>query len=271
MTSFSSSIARVPNLLISQLSLSRIQQTNLDVFRSQTQLATGRDLLAPSDDPVRAATIATLDDRIGRVDQRLRNLSHADASLGTLDTALGEANDLVLYAQRIASEELNFGSTPEERASQAEVVESIIRGLYDVANRKGTSGHVFGGSHPGSRPVETFLGGYRYVSDGPGILTDIGLSGQVPVTIGASNAIGAISGRIQGDIDLQPQLTPDTRLRDTSGARGTDITLGVIEFSYEGGERVQIDLRGADTFQDLADTIAHAIRTYEGDEGITIL
>ena len=102
MSSIPSNLGRVPDLLRSQYSLSTINRTNLDIFRIANQLSTGKAILRPSDDSVKAASIAAVQTRIDRAEQLSRNLQVADSSLATLDQALGEAGDLLLNPIRAA-------------------------------------------------------------------------------------------------------------------------------------------------------------------------
>jgi len=264
-------LSRAPDLLRSQVNLAQITRSNLDILRVQNQLATGRLINRTSDDAVRAASISILDGRLDRAAQWQRNLDHAQSSLNVLDAALGDASDTVLDAKTIASTEVNFGVTPEERSSQAILVNSMIGDLFNLGNRTSVAGHIFGGSVPGRAPFEEFLGGYRYVGEGPGITTDLGLDSGVPLTLGANNAIGATSVRVRGVADLTPNLGGDTRLADLRGGRGLGISLGRIEFSVDGSARHQVDLTGADTAQDVADRLAFELRAYEADSGTTVL
>ncbi len=166
MTILPANLARVPTGMASQVMLSNITRGNIALLRVQQQLSTGRSLLSPSDDIVKAATVGVLDDRLELSAQRQRNLTHASASLGELDSALSEANDLALEAKTIASNQLGFTASPSERAGQAIVVDQLIQSLFNTANRKGVAGHLFGGSVTNSQPFISFRGGYRYVGDG---------------------------------------------------------------------------------------------------------
>lgn len=271
MSSISSSFARAPNLLFSQTAYTNLTQTSLSLLEVQTELATGRSVNRFSDDAVRAATVSIIDDRLERSEQRLRNLDHASTSLNILDNALGEANDLVLEAKNIASAQLGAGSTDSERQSQSLVVASMLENLFGLANRQSIAGYAFGGTHSSTPPVLSTLGGYRYTGEGTGLATDIGLGRNVAVTLGANHAFGATSARLEGTVDLNPNLTGATRLSDVAGARGLGVTLGPVEFALTGGPRATVDLSEADTAQDIADALTGAIRTYETDAGVTVL
>lgn len=271
MSSIPSNLGRVPDLLRSQLSLSTITRTNIEMFRLSSQLSTGKAILKPSDDSVRAATIAAIQTRIDRSGQVSKNLQVADSSLSTLDQALSEAGDLLLEAQSIASEQVSFGSSTGERASQAVVVQSILDGLYQIANRNSRVGHIFGGSTPGEEPLHAFLGGYRYSGRGPGLTTDLGLNGSTPVTLGGDTLLGSISSRVRGTSDLDPDLTGDARLANLDGARGIGIQRGVVTFTFDGSTPANIDLSTAETIDDVTERITAGLRAFESENNVTVL
>lgn len=271
MTSIPSNLTRVPDLLRSSIAMRTLNSTNAGLLRVQQQIATGVDLLRPSDDIVRAAAVGVLDDRLERSSQLQRNLSHAGAALGVLDDILKEAHDATLNAKSIASEQMTAGSSPTERASQAVIIDQILAGLFSTANRQSVAGYALGGSTTTTPPLSLFLSGYRYTGDGPGIVTDLGLASSLPITLGEGNPLTNVSSRIRGSVDLNPTLTADTRLADLKGGRGLGVTLGSVEVLINGTATVQVDLAGSDTVNDVTTRIAAAVRQYETDHGTAVL
>ena len=59
------------------------------------------------------------------------------------------------------------------------------------------------------------------------------LASSVPITLGEGNPISARSSRVRGSVDLNPNLTADTRLVDLEGARGLGINAGSVQFSVD--------------------------------------
>lgn len=271
MSSIPSNLGRVPNLMASQVALANLSRTNTAIFRANNELATGRSILRPSDDPVRSAAISALDERLEATQQRMRNLSHADAAMGVIDSTLAEINDLILSGKQIAQEQLNFGSSPSERSQQAAVVQSLIDGLLRHANQETVAGHLFGGSAAGQRPVRELLGGFHSRASGNGLVTDLGFGQSIPLSLGASNPVTGTTGSVVGTVNLDPQLTADTRLADLAGARGLGVAAGTIEFAVNGGSPRSINLSDADTIADVADRINAALLQYESDTGEDVL
>ncbi len=271
MSTFPTSYSRSPTLLFTQNSMNALGRTNFDISRLNEQLATGLDILRPSDDPIRSATISILDARLEHTTQLLKNLEFAGNSLGTLDNALGDAKSLIDEALAIASDQLSTPADAESRRGQAVVIDSLINSLFNISNSQSLVGYVFGGTAPDTPPVEFLNGGYRFSGERGGLLAALGSASDVPITIGANNAIGALSNRIEGTVDLDPNLTESTRLADLNGARQLGISKGVFTMSFNAGVTVSIDITEADTIGDVADTIEAAIFQYEADNAVTIL
>ena len=271
MTSLPAGVSRVPSLLSSQAALGRISRTNLDLFRAQEQLATGLAVRRFSDDAVRAAAINVLDHELERSGQWMRNLHQAQTSLDTIDDTLAEVADIANEARSLASEYVGSTFTAEDREAAAIVVQSLLDRLLGAANRTGPVGHIFAGDTPGQRAVDAMLGGYRYAGRGDGLRLDLGPGLDIPVTLGGGTLVGSTSARVEGAVDLTPDLAPDTRVRDLGGARGLGVTPGVIQFTGAGGPVVDIDLTGADTIGDVLDRLSSAIGAYEAAHGMTLL
>jgi len=252
---------RVPTLLASQVSLRNATQTNIDLLNLNNQLSSGLRIDRPSQDPIAAAVVGVLDNRLEGDTQRLRNMSHGGAVLNSLDTSLAEMLETVQEAQSIASGQIGVGSDSGTRRAQAEVIDQMITQLRGVLNRDYAGIHYFGGSSVTSPPIESFHNGFRYAGSGSGLQTALGPELEFPITIGADTAVGALSARHVGDRDLNPRLTDDTFVRDLRGPmEGRE--LGTLTVRIDSGtpQFVDVDLANAETIGDVRRRIEAAIR-----------
>ena len=269
MSSVPSVFSRVPNALSSQLLLGSISRTNNQLIQLQVQLASGKALNRPSDNPIGASTVGVIDNMLERRDQILRNLSQADSMLGTLDATMQDAGDLLLEARSVGLSQMGVDSDPETRRNEAEVINSILQSMEALANRDYRGIHLFGGSATGSSPFTGLLGGYQYNGSGNGLITDIGLGNNTPVTISGEEAFGGLSARVEGHRDLDPDLLPETRLSDLDGARGLGITRGSVSVNVNGVE-TQVDLSDASTIEDVYTRIEAAIQATDPGASVEI-
>jgi len=252
-------LARVPNALASRIALGGIQKTNRDLLLLQVRLAAGKEFTRPSENAIGASTVSVLEDAIERREQRIRNLSQADATLNSLDAALGDVADLLQEARGIGLSQIGVGSDDATRRNQATVIDSMLNSLLSVANRDLRGIHYFGGDAHAAQPFTSMLDGIRYIGSGEGMRADLGLASDIRVTIAAEQAFGALSGRVQGERDLDPSMSAATRLSDLRGANGVGVHAGSIEIDVN-GTISQLDLSEADSVGDVLNSINAVIQ-----------
>jgi flagellin-like hook-associated protein FlgL len=262
MSAIPSSLARVPNALSSQVLLSALTKTQQDLLHTQVQLSTAKRVNRGSDDAIAASTIAVLDDVIERRLQRQRNLDHASGLLNNIDAALGDATDLMLEAKSLGLSQIGIGSDADTRRTQAEVIDSILSQMIAIANRDHQGIHYFGGSATAGDPLVELLGSLQYVGNGESQVTDLGALREIPVTLPGDQAFGVLSTRVEGDHDLDPSMTVDTRLLDIAGARGQGVTLGSISVVVS-GTPLTVDLSQVHTIGDTITALQTAIQAID--------
>jgi len=262
-------LARIPTLLTANIMQSSLNRTQQDIFKLQVQLTSGKEVNRPSDDPLATSSISVLDDVIEQHEQRLRNLSHADAVVNNVDASLGSASDLVLEAKGIGSSQIGFGSDAETRANVSQVINVMLNQLVLIGNRQFQEMYFFGGDQTAEAPIEELLGGFRYTGQGLGMTTDLGQAGEIPITMSGEDAFGVLSARIEGQFDLNPTMIGNTRLLDLNGARGLGITTGSLSADIN-GIQITIDLSAAHTVQDVIDTLQTQIRTVDAGATVSI-
>ena len=257
-------------MLQSEILLHSITRTNQQLLQHQIKMSSGLDVNRPSDNAVSSSTISVLDDIIERRDQRLRNLSHAQGVLNTLDSSIGEVSAQLLEAKSIGLSQIGVGSDAQTRALEAQVIDSILKEMFAVGNRTYQQIHLFGGSATANPPLVELLGGVQYVGQGDGQGTDLGQIADVPITMPATDVFGALSARVEGDRDLDPTMSLSTLLSDLRGARGLGITLGSINVDINGTD-ITVDLSEAHTIGDVIATLQSEIQAAPGgDPGATV-
>lgn len=267
MSTIPSNLVRVPNMLVNQIMLSTLNKAQHSLLDTEVQLATGKQINRASDDSLGASTISVLDNVIERREQWLRNLSHGEAVLGNLDAALADASDLIVEAKGIASSQIGIGSDAETRRTQGAVIDSMINEMLAVSNRQYQQIYFFGGSATAAPPMQELLGGLRYQGQGDGLTNDVGQVISVGITISADKAFGALSTRVEGNFDLDPTMSLDTRLADLNGGRGLGVSLGSINVDV-GGTDIPVDLSTAHTVADVIAILESEIQTV--DAGATV-
>jgi flagellin-like hook-associated protein FlgL len=249
------SIARVSQNLRAFNLLEALRANQVGLFRVQTQVATGLRFLQPSDDPPRAATALGFDRRLERLSQLQNNLREVNAVLSEGEAAAADAADLMIEARQLALETAGDTSSADERKALAVVVDSVLERMIAVGNRQYLDSYIFSGQRTPTPPFVFDGGGVRYQGDAGRreTIVDTDLS-QEEYTVSGAELFGAVSAGVMGNVDLNPILTPDTRVSDLRGVSGKGVRLGRIEVD-DGSTRVQIDLSDAATVGDLVDRL----------------
>ncbi len=254
-------IARVSQNLQTNFVLSSLRRTQRDLFLAQTQIATGRSFVTPSENPIAAGRALDFSQALARQEQFVANVQYGDSLLAAADSALSELNSLLVDASSIASQNVSNLTGADERLSEAEVVAAIRRQVQSVANRRFNGRYIFGGRSTVSLPFIDALGGVAYVGDLGFLRTRVDTHQTAQISTPGNEVFGGLSRSVQGGVDLTPVLRETVRLDALNGATGEGIRLGTLVFREgegEGATTFLVDLSGADTIGDVADRITQA-------------
>lgn len=260
-------ITRTTALMHSNLMLSRLRTTNSGLFDMQRQISTGKKQSTPSDDPSNVSGILYLRETLGAREQYDENLRHSLAVLNNVDQALGESTNILIEAQTIASSLIN--ASTEEREAEALVIDAQIKGLLDLANRQLDGVSLFGGNRGavlGGRVFEEFLGGIRYVGSGTNLNADSGTIENHAFTSNGVEAFGALSSRVKTEVDLNPNATAATLIKNVTGAQYLGVRKGEVTVTVD-TIPVVVDLSTADTLGDVVTRINEAINGIDPTAG----
>lgn len=240
---------RVSDIFIRQRMLNQVQADQAALFKTETQLSTGRRFEAPSEDPVAAMRVVDLQRLLERKSQVYANVTTNQSYLSATDTALSDVSAMLAEVRGLALGVLGTTSTDVQRATVAQQVDQTLQQLLDTGNQQFRGRYLFAGSETTIRPFgETGKGAIEYTGNEKGLSSyaDIDLLFQTNVT--GSEVFGAISTPVEGMVDLNPNLTYDTRLSDLNGGQGIHPESIAIS---DGTNTSIVDLSGAETIGDL--------------------
>ena len=250
-------IARVSNQLRSSVGLSAIQQQQAALLKVQNELATGRKLNTPSDNPGDAAMAAqirkTLEQRMSFTD----NLDASNNQLSAVDTSLGNITDLLQQGQTLASANVGDDVSQDARNAAADQLDSIYSQMMDIGNTSFEGSYLFAGDKLDKAPFESFAGGTRFVGSETTLSNQVDESTDASFQVDGANVFGALSTKIEGKTTLGPTVTANTRLSDLNGATNGGVHKGSISIG-NGTTLAKIDLNSADTLGDVATAINNA-------------
>lgn len=157
-------------------------QAQAAVTKTQEQIATGKKVLSPADDPVAATTILQLNQELARTEQYKKNIDIAENSLNLEETNLQTIVGLVQRIREIAVSAGNTAvMTSENYKSLAAEVDTRINELVNLQNTRNASGqYIFAGYQGSTKP---------FVGDGGGNFSYLGDEGQLRLQASSSVSV----------------------------------------------------------------------------------
>ena len=230
--------------------ISRMQEVNADLVKTQQQISTGKKVNKPSDDPVAAARILKLNQEVKRIETYERNANLADNRLKQEESTLASAVDIIQRVRELTVQAGNGSLSGNDRMSISAELKERLGQLANVANTRDASGEYIFSGFQGNTPAFakddtgawTYQGdeGQRVLEIDDGVTVPIsdhgkGIFVNVPATVSVKEAASA-DGYISG---LELINTDTLRSAFPAGTRPDDIVLAV-------------DPAGAIVVQDLA-------------------
>ncbi len=159
---------RVSSGMIFDAGISSINRQTASLLHLQQQVASGRRILTPSDDPVAAARALEVTQASDVADQFKRNLSSATSTLGLEEAQLASAGDMLGRVRELAVQGGNASLSANDRKAIAIELRSRFDELLGIANATdGTGQHIFSGYMGATTPfagsVDNILAGNEIV------------------------------------------------------------------------------------------------------------
>jgi len=163
---------------------SAMSSQQLNLFRIQQKVATGRNILTPSDDPVGAARALNVSQALSEGSQYAASRSQATTMLSREDDTL---ESVALVLQNVKSLVVQAGNgtlSDADRASLATTIQGQLDQLVALANTDDGNGqYLFAGFKSGSVPFAAQAGGgYQYMGDQGQRLMQVDVARQMPAT-----------------------------------------------------------------------------------------
>lgn len=247
---------RVSDYLVRERLRTQVQSQQLDLFRLQNQVSTGRRVFAPSDDVPAALRAITLQRTIERKSQLKINAESAQATLSSADNSLRNVADVLNTLRASAIGVVGTDATQTQRDAVINEIDTAITTLLDIGSSKHIEQFLYSGTRTLEEPYtakDTFIeyrGNERSLRSrvDSQYLFDVGLPGD--------EVFGGLSEGVLGEVDLNPHLTPETQIAHLNRGEGVDLS-GAITIAYQpsiGGptQNTVVNLQGASTLADVA-------------------
>ncbi|RLA20014.1 MAG: flagellar hook-associated protein 3 [Gammaproteobacteria bacterium] len=159
---------RISTSLISQLGINSILDQQSKLSKTQLQLATGKRILTPSDDPTGQTRLLDIRQSLETNKQYQDNIDTVRSRLTLEEATLTGVSDLLQRVSELAVQGVNDTQSAETRRGIEAEVRQLLGELLSLANKKNANGeHLFGGDIVNSLPFSgnENTGGFAYNGD----------------------------------------------------------------------------------------------------------
>lgn len=125
-----------------------------DLTHVVTQMATGKSIILPSDDPIAATRITQLNRQQSAISQYQDNIDTASAGLSQQESILDGVNNDLLSVRDDLLQAANGTNTADSLASLGQDIQSLTTSMVAALNYQDEDGHyVFGGTVNDQPPI----------------------------------------------------------------------------------------------------------------------
>jgi len=197
---------RLSSVQIFQQGISGILDQQAKLNQTEQQLATGKRVLTPSDDPVAAVQIMDITEDLELVDQYSRNGDLAEGQLALEESVLADVGNVLQRVRELVVQANNATQSPETRNSIATEIEARLDELQALANTRDANGeYIFAGFQSNTEPFARQGNNFSYNGDDGQRFLQLGSSTQVGVRDSGFDVFVSIpSGN--GTFDVEPNV-----------------------------------------------------------------
>ena len=255
---------RITQGMLYSRALADVQRGLFRYAQLQQEVATGRRVNRPSDDPAAALRILPLRNDLRNLDQLGSNVALARETLNTSASSLEDASTLMQRVRELTTQAANGTMSSEDRRNIGAEIDQLLQQIVSIGNSRRSDRYLFGGTQSGSAPFDIIEdgGGTRVVYRGnhetldievaPGVNTALNLAGDaifqqrnrgatlfsVPAGVtptGATPAGGGDTGIGFGELDVTFAGLHTDAPPTVSAGNGTTNAVGPLSFTFTSG------------------------------------
>jgi flagellar hook-associated protein 3 FlgL len=182
-------MTRITALMTSRNILADINAANARLRKTQEQLASGKILNKPSDDPSEVARAMQLRTDLEGAQQYQQNASEATGWTDVTDSALRSVADVLLRVRELTVQGANGSAGPESHLAISQELAQLVDSVKTAGNASYGGRYVFAGTSTDTTPF-AMGGDDTYYGNGDDVFRQIGPGVSVPVNVSGADAIG---------------------------------------------------------------------------------
>lgn len=187
----------VPNILAD------LQQSQATLNTALQQVATGKSVTVPSDNPGASASMVGNTIETAQVDQYTQNVSSMQATVQSADSALSSVVSALTQAVTLGTQAANGTTNASNLAAIAQQVQGIITSVVSQANITYQGSYLFGGTANTSAPYtedSSSPSGYTYNGNSDSNAVAVGDQMSVKVNLPGSQIFSNSSNDVLGSL-----------------------------------------------------------------------
>jgi flagellar hook-associated protein 3 FlgL len=240
---------RISTGMIYDAGVRSINRQTASLLHLQQQIATGRRILSPSDDPVAAARALEVTQSVDVVAQFKQNHNNANSALGLEEAQLSSSGDLLARVRELTVQAGNTSLTNSDRRAITAELRARFEELTGIANATDGGGlYIFSGFMGSTKPfggtVENITSLAAATSTGA-----TNISGGITVVLGVSDTLGiSLDGAAAVNLTLTPGLkaTGSLAVSDINTKINASTLAGKVLASLDSSGRLVLTTVGTD-------------------------
>ncbi|MDX5297459.1 MAG: flagellar hook-associated protein FlgL, partial [Gammaproteobacteria bacterium] len=133
--------------------VSSMQKLSAQQQMTQQQIASGKRVLNPADDPAAATRILQMTDEIARIEQFKKNVDSVDNRLKQEDATLGSITDVLTRVRELAIQSGDGALSAEDRKFIAAELRQRLEQMAGLMNTRDATGEYIFAGHQGGKPA----------------------------------------------------------------------------------------------------------------------
>ena len=160
-------MTRISTFQLQQNAINAMGKQNEKLSRTQQQVATGKKIFKPSEDPVAASRVVNLNDTLSSINQHQSNVDAARARINLSEGVLTSAVEAIHRARELSIQANNDSQNESTRRFIAAEIEQIQDALLNLANTTDSNNeYLYSGNLSRFKPFSrNEAGGFEYNGD----------------------------------------------------------------------------------------------------------
>ncbi len=159
---------RITNNMSVTGTINNIQVSTGKLDKLNQQLSSGKKISIPSDDPTGTIKAMGYRSNLKEIDQYIRNIDGAKATLDSTDVALNQVTNIMQRVRELGVEAANDTYETNARDAIGDEITQLLDQVVELANTKVGNKYIFGGFETTDPPFKSYTGESDGSLGGPG-------------------------------------------------------------------------------------------------------